>query len=426
MTTLALVQSGWVVDEVPLALPPYRAIEAVALDDTWVGSIGAHGVPDGGRYVIPSSWAVFVTTSDAGVTPLAEFNSEAMGDEGTGTGFTVQVKRDGGFEVMRVRTQPAPTLVTLGQFRFRSFAVSCDDAIAECVVLETNGAVTLWTPSGRRVLLEGVADASHFGSGGGAALHPNGRYLAMAMSPVAALIDLVSGHVTLFRGKATATSPSLGKALDALDDEKSPLSRALERGNEDCISTPQGWNEGRLVIAHSAYGEVGAAPCPHAPFEFDLKTKQRRPVPAYPWAVLDCPLGGWSSSVGTFVTTCTDEISAQMPRGRRLPDGGWEEAVRPDTLPEAVALSPTQIFVMAKPHVTKWQWFKGKAQKRGGLDFVLNGPSVITFEKKGVTVEEVPTWRFGQALFDTPLEDDWHLIRSEREREPVLVRLRQE
>lgn len=437
MTALALVQSGWVVEEVPVVAPPYRSVEAVEIDDTWVGAIGSFSA-DGGRR--PTNWAVFASRADAGVTTLSEFTSWTSPDDGSGTGFTAVVERDGGYEALRVRAEPAPTLVSLGIFPFRVFATSCDPAVSECVVLETNGAVTLWTPTTRRVLLEGGAESNHnpgFNTVNGAALHPSRRFLALALYRTAAVVELATGKVTLFRGNVMATAPSLLKAVDALDDEgKSPLARTLARGNLECSSVPQAWNENALVIAHTAWGDDGEGVCNAQPFEFDVITKQKRGVLVYPWTVLDCPRGGWSSEVGTFVTDCIEEIRARMmPRRRPLADGGWDDgAPLLEELPEAVALSPTQIFVMAPRHPTKWQWFKGKVRKakeRGGLDFVLTGPSVITFQSKGVMVEEVPTWRFGRALFEAPLADDWHLVRAEgvpgdAHHELWLVRLRQE
>lgn len=432
MTGLALVQSGWVVDETPVVDAPWEPHSAAALDDEWVAAVASITIPDGGRYPRPTKWAVFVARPDAGPTQLAQFTDFTTAETGTGTGVTVQIERDGGYELQRVATQqPAPALVSLGVFKFSQLAVSCDDELTACAIIERNGALTLWKKGRRQELIAGsesIEGNPDFGDLRGAALDPTGRYLGLALQSNAGLVDLATGQVTLFRARLTTTAPSLVKAIEALANPESALSRKLERSSQECVTVPQGWSDGRLVISHSTFGEVGAAPCPVLPFEYDPKTKRRSPVPPYAWDVLDCPRGGWTSSVGTFVTECEEEVGRMMRPTyppRPLADGGWEQRP-PDwgELPEAVALSPTQIFVMAPARETEWRWFRGPPKKSGGLRFVLTGPSVVSFNPNGVTVEEVP-WRHGKAIFEAPLADDWHLVEL-RGRTPLLVRLRQD
>jgi hypothetical protein len=89
-------------------------------------------------------------------------------------------------------------------------------------------------------------------------------------------------------------------------------------------------------------------------------------------------------------------------------------------VPEAVALSEKQIFVMAAPEETDYFWYPGPPSGKG-LKFVIDGPSVITFKPKGVIVEKVG-WRFGNARFSDSLAGDWHLIEPPHE-PSALVRL---
>ena len=154
-----------------------------------------------------------------------------------------------------------------------------------------------------------------------------------------------------------------------------------------------------------------------------LFRSKRKPLPSYPWKVIDCPEGGWTSSVGTLLTACDDPDVriGRMLRGPRprSSDGGAEEPSR--ELPEAVALSETELFVMEPNPKQPYRWYRGKPKGKA-LPFIVDGPSVLRFVPKGVIVEQV-AWSFGVAIFQHALRDDWHLI--EPQGAPwALVRLR--
>ena len=128
-----------------------------------------------------------------------------------------------------------------------------------------------------------------------------------------------------------------------------------------------------------------------------------------------------------MLTDCDDpnaRISRMMrPPTRRDIDANAREANPPPPreLPEAVALSENEVFVMEPLAKQPYRWFRG-APKGKGLTFIVDGPSVLTFKPKGVTVEQVQ-WKYGAAVFENSLRDDWHLI--SRGPECALVRLRQ-
>ena len=111
---------------------------------------------------------------------------------------------------------------------------------------------------------------------------------------------------------------------------------------------------------------------PHE-FELDLRTHKRRGLPEYPWRVLDCPNGGWTSPAGTMVTDCTDPDEARAAAQKPIRE-----------LPEAVGLSETQVFVMELEPKHPYRWYRG-ASKGRRLPFIVDGPSVLTFGPKCVS-----------------------------------------
>jgi hypothetical protein len=118
-----------------------------------------------------------------------------------------------------------------------------------------------------------------------------------------------------------------------------------------------------------------------------------------------------------MVTDCTD-ADVKMSRMMRGPRAS---AVEERDLPEAVALSESELFVMEPEPKHPYRWYRG-APKGKGLTFFVDGPSVLHFVPKGVTVEQVK-WRFGTAVFQHSLRDDWHLIEPQHGRW-AMVRLR--
>ena len=212
--------------------------------------------------------------------------------------------------------------------------------------------------------------------------------------------------MTVVRGALTLNRSSFSALASELDAKESFRLKWQEAAN-DCQARPQGWSEEGVIISMTSMQEIGATACPVKPsdFAFDLRTGRRKALPSYPWKVIDCPNGGWTSRVGTMLTDC-DDPDAKGPRKIMSPP---QPESRERDLPEAVALSETEIFVMEPDPKQPYRWFRGSPKKGKGLTFIVDGPSVLTFKPKGVTVEQVQ-WKYGEALFESSLRDDWHLI----------------
>jgi hypothetical protein len=393
LTVISLVQSGWRVEQTPLVTSPFQLESAAPIDDALVGVV-ASGERDGG-----ADFAVFIAHGGEEPRLVAQFDTPTRQLDGSGTGFTFLVKRGPEEEIFRIR--PPGTLVSLGLVDSAVHAVSCDEAVRQCVLLIEGQPPLSWTTAGRTPFFEPWGDEELDLSPVGAAMRPSGGVVALALGQASAILDLTTGRLTLIAGPLTYRFESYAALVRELA-RKPALREALLRERDRCMTEPRGWNEGRAIISNAAMGDIGGPPCPAPDFELELRNGKRQRLPDYPWKVLDCPDGGWTSKYGTFVTTCVEEIAA------RLRKRGTEA---PDTLPEAVGLSETQIFVMAKPKKTKWRWYRGPPKGKA-LEFVLEGPSVLTFLPRGVTVEGL-SWPFGSAIFQVSLRDDWHLIQPE-------------
>lgn len=408
LAVLSLIQNGWKVEESALVTPPWVVQSAKPIDDESVGVIAERpGARDGGV-----EFAIFLARGGEAPTLLERFSGSTSEGTGTGTGFTAMVLRENGKqELYRVRLAPPVSLVSLGQFETDPRAVSCDDAVTDCVVAMTDGRALRWRAGAQRPLFQPLADseAGDF-EPWGAAMRPDGGMVALGMGSSTVLMSLDSGKVTVVRGAMTLQRASL-PALAVELSQKPGLRERWDRAARACTASPQGWQNGNALVSLAAAGEIGGfCPLKPADFEFELPTLKRKPLPSYPWKVIDCPEGGWTSSVGTLLTRCDDPDVriGRMLRGPRprSSDGGAEEPSR--ELPEAVALSETELFVMEPNPKQPYRWYRGKPKGKG-LPFIVDGPSVLRFVQKGVIVEQV-TWSFGVALFQHALRDDWHLI----------------
>jgi len=418
MTVLTLVQTGWVVDETPLEAGGFQAQTAEVVDDgalTFIG-VSRDEKVDGGYLGPPiTGYAMFFI--EPGGTPQLLTQSKEWLRIGTrsGTGITLMADCDGGVEISRLRGGEQPQLVSLGVFAQEPTAVTCDDAVRDCLIVPEAGDTERWHADGGRSVFAS-ADVARID---GAAMHPDGGWVALSMQQNAVLVA-PGGAMTVFR----AALEWKAKTFEEVVAPKNVSEERFERISAQCVTAPFGWTpDAKLMVGQSGQEDIGAEACPVATFEYDPVTRKRRtPKDSYPWNVLDCPKGGWTSRVGTFVTECEEEIRRLMRPV--MPRGPGREEEPPDLeLPEAVALSPTEIFVMAKPRPKKWKWYAPGASLKGkGLDFVLAGPSVVTFKKNGVVVEAVTAWKYEGAIFVAPLADDWHLITAAGR--PHLVRLR--
>lgn len=422
VTMLVLSQSGWTFETAPLVAEGFTPTEAQALTQSWVLAIGA---VDGGK-----TESLFAARPDGGLLTLGTWPRVSFLD-GTGTGLTLVTPADAGVEVFRVRAQPTPTLVSLGAFSKEPAAVSCDTSVRECVVLPAGEESMLWRAGTRsRLFTEteaAMGEANLWVEG--AAMAPDGGWVGLTLGQNAALYELRIGKVTLFRGNVTHTAKSVTDLLVAVT--RPPLQKKLERAAEYCTTHPTGWNEGRLEVDQLSSVEVEGPVCKFPPFTVDPRTLIRQPLKTepYPWDVFDCPHGGWGSSTGTLLTTCADSIQAML-RPLRLDRSS--APVDPDDtgeLAEAVALSETELFILAPARSSSWEWFRRRPRFDAngvlldkGIATELLGPSVVTFGSKGVTVEALP-WPWGKAIFEASLDDDWHLVKPTRH-PPVLVRFK--
>jgi hypothetical protein len=399
LVAAALVQAGWKVEESPLVEPGWDVRDTGALNDDTVAAIGVRDPRDGGAITS----AVFIAHVGEAPRLLGRFPGAAEDATGKGTGFTVETTLpDAGLELLRVRPGPEPALVSLGVFKDRVKAVSCDEKVTDCGIVTAEGAALRWNAGARTMLTEGEA--------WGIAMRERGGAVAIGLSFDAAIMTFEPSKVWLLRGAMT----QMGPGIEAIEERiaKSPALAAKWQAQQDCVATPQGWNGDRLHVTLGGTQDIGAPDCLARPsdFELELASNKRTALPPYPWQPLDCPMGGWTSRLGTFVTQC-DTVQDMMRPGRGR---GRRE------VPEAVALSEKQIFVMAAPEPADYFWYPGPPNGRG-LKFVVDGPSVITFKPKGVTVEKID-WRFGNARFGDSLAGDWHLITPPKE-PPALVRL---
>ena len=442
LAVLSLVQSGWQVEETPLVTAPWEVVSVTPVDDETIGVV-ATLAPDAGA---PLAYGVFLAKGGAAPALLHRSTLELHEMTGTGTGFTVSAARDAGpGEVFRVRLGAAPALVSLGRPETMVKGVSCDDAVTDCVfTFEEETAKRLKAGVLTPLFTLSEAERADF-EPWGAAMRPGGGVVALGIPGATLILSLDSGKVTALRGALTLSRPSLSALMKELAS-KPALREKWDHAADTCNATPMGWRGSNPhVVLASAGEEFAGNECPLSPseFEFEQATGKRKPLPPYPWNVLDCPVGGWTSKLGTMVTDCDDpearmrrmkrpdvsrpEVPGRQPRQPREPEPA------PRELPEAVALSATEIFVMEPLPKHPYTWYRVAPKPRdpelddgtppkGGLTFYVDGPSVLTFVPKGVVVEKVVDWRFGEAIFVHSLRDDWHLI-NPTENSWALIRL---
>ncbi|MFT3706342.1 MAG: hypothetical protein QM817_01620 [Archangium sp.] len=423
MTALALVQSAWVVEELPLAPAPMEVRTASFASEEWLAVVAE--APDAG-------FGVFAVSPTLGTRTLLQTKTELRELRSSGTGVTISLAVDGGSELERLKlTGPAPELIGLGRFSRADF-VTCDDEVRSCVIGTDEPLPVLWRQGERTPLWVPPPAAAESNDDwafnfpneleiSGAALRPSGGLVAVAMASSAGVLELTTGRFVVVREKFQLAAPNIKAMAKTLG---TPAMRKKLQSSFSCRSFPTGWNGNRVVIG-TAGAEIGAEECADE-FELDPKTLARSKLPSYPWKVLDCPNGGWTSQAGTFVTDCVDHVTRMMRGTRPKPPKNEQPGVEEDApigeLPEAMALSETQIFVMAPKGKSTWRWYRGAAKGKG-LEFVLHGPSVLTFGKKGVTVEALAGWTYGEAIFEGSLVDDWHLVNEPNGR-PHLLRIR--
>ncbi len=418
LALLSIIQGRWRVDEAPLVPDDWLIYSAQQVNEQVVAVLADKHPTARPDASVPIETGVFTVRIGEAPRLIARFSEPLEASAAGGSGFTLTV----GQTYFRVRLDPTPTLVRIGQFTVHPRAVSCDDAVHDCVFVLEEGLVQRW----RDGTVSTISTPLSVEEGAplvpwGAAMHPRGGLVALAASDAVVIWALETGKVTAVSGALTVAKPSL---LDlATELEGKPALRAeWDRHRDVCKAEPTGWHGDKPVITFvEAFTEdVGAFPCPVTPseFELDLRTHQRIGLPAYPWKVLDCPNGGWTSPAGTMVTDCTDPDEATSIRMMKQARAAAQKPIR--ELPEAVGLSETQVFVMELEPKHPYRWYRGAA-KGQGLPFIVDGPSVLTFGPRGVTVEQVP-WRFGFTRFAAALSDDWHLIES-TSRGWALVRL---
>lgn len=394
---LTLTLSAWTVEAAPLVPAPRTPSQVAAIDDWWVAALTS---TDGGT-------ELFVTNPEQAPRSVMVFpEGQVEFSGGAGTGLSVVATSASGTRLFRVRNGATPAIdhvvdLDAGQLD----ATSCDDALTECVFVIDREFVR-WTKDGLSPLLDvSGSELSTYGyDPRGVAVHPQGGLYALAAGTKTLLFDPGRHRLSLVQGAVVKPVADAKELLARNEDEA--WQRSFEKFY-DCETMPQGWDtDGSLLLLNDGFNEVGSAPCLAGNLRLDPKTLRTKPVPTerYPWSVLDCPHGGWSSPLGTFVTRCPTIQDEMRQRSRAT----GEE------VPEAVALSPDTLFVMAPPHPVKWRWFRNAPAQdkrgKGGVEFTLNGPSIITFKPSGITIDSFEAWTLGHAVFEEPLRDDWHLV----------------
>ena len=416
LTFLSMLLGGWRVEDAQLVPSEWVTDSATPINDQAFAVLAERRPTPGTDASVPDDQALFVTRPGQPPHLLRRFSRAESPEVGPGSGFTLVV----GDEYFRVRLEPTPALISLGRPAVQPWAVTCDDAVHDCVLLAAEtGEIHRWRDGTlTRLYTPGLVEDGEPLVPMRATMHPDGGLVALAAGTSAIILSLESGNVTAISGSLTVSRPSFAALAHDLETKPSFRRRWGQR-SALCQAAPLGWH-GEMPVVRVAEPTEMTELCPVKPreFELDLRTHTRRALPDYPWQVLDCPRGGWTSLAGTLITDCTEADEAMSIRLMKPFRAAGQNPIR--ELPEGLALSATQLFVIELEPAHAYRWYRG-SPKGQGLPFVVDGPSVVTFGPRGVTVEQVP-WRFGAASFVTPMADDWHLLES-RSLGLALVRL---
>ena len=422
MTSLLLVTllGGWQVETRELVAAPDTFADVRPLDDVTLATLGT--TPDGGKRV---SLLTFTDGEPVAPVTLAELAPDAGFFHGTGTGLNVQLAIEGELDVLHLRERGKPELVPLGRFKAKTLrAISCTADVRECLVVD-DGTPLRWAAGQTTPLFEGIdpealRDAAEVLGG---AMHPEGTAVALWVDRATWLVELRTGRITVLHGTTLFPFANIKALLAELSREDGRFTQRLHEAATSCETVPLGWQNGVLAVGHNDMAEVGDTPCNKPPLTLQPGASKVRAAPPYAWQVLDCPVGGWTSAAGTFVTRC---LSPELPRARAGP-----RAPPDPPLPEALGLSPTQLFVMADAAPRTWHWYRKapprsvaalESTRTGGLRFTVEGPSVLTFKPNGVAVERID-WPYGlDPHFDAVFDGDWHLLYPRSGTTPLLLR----
>lgn len=406
LTLLLTVQSSWRVEETTLVPPGWLIEDVTEVNEDIVG-VTAFRSGDGGTTA--TDFALIYARG--GETPEVVRTSPTpiRFTGGAGTGFTFAISNpDAGIRGAEFfRRRPTGEIVSLGRFDTEPTAISCDDAVTDCLMVTDgeNAEIKRWRNGAFSELPNMPSEATRFAPQG-AAMHPDGGLAALWLQDAVAVMALDTGRVTLVYSREIFKRDSLKTFVEWVSREENEKDRSF-----GCTAVPTGWSPRgnptiELVSTSAEFG--GICELKTTRFELDLKTGTRTSLPAYPWSLLttDCPVAGWTSNVGTLVTDCTERFEG-LPTRMRAPD---KARPPPRELPEAIALSPTELFVMEPKPKYPYRWYRG-LPKGKGLTFYVDGPSVLTFKAKGIDVEQV-NWPFGTAIFLLSMADDWHVIKT--------------
>ncbi|MFT3841697.1 MAG: hypothetical protein QM723_32205 [Myxococcaceae bacterium] len=368
---LLLVQGDWKVEHAPVLPPAWVAVDAHPGSDSTLLVLGQ---TDGGT-------GLFAVVPGEPAALLSRDNGQLIGaalaiDEG-----------DAGTRVRALATRPQPHLVDLGRFDGATWA-SCSSDGNVCGVARPEGVELIAAGKHRTIAAESVRSVVVKPDGTWAVFdRDREQYLARLEKPALWLVmptfswqvkDVADGQARLEKRMASQGDGALPN-------------------DEFCTAGLSSWSDGDGAdFELGTYSEgVGAPECSQKVMAFSLSLKSfaRTPLPTPKWQPLECPKGGWSNPKGALTMQCQrlNPVKRSHETGPRLP--------------EALSLDDDTVFILAEGHTSFSYTPKGV---KTALPVTLEGPSVVTFGARSVTVQPV-SWPEGLALDGTLLEDDWHL-----------------
>lgn len=368
---LLLVQGDWKVEHPPLLPPSWVARDAQPANDSTLLVLGETDGGTGLFAVVPGEPAVQLSR-----------------DTGQLIGPAVAIDDgDAGTRVLALATRPQPHLVELGHHLGASWA-SCSSDGSVCGVARPEG-VEL-SAAGKHTLIAGENVRW-------VTVKPDGSWAAFDHEPELYLARIRKPALWLVMPAFSWQVKDLADAQARLEKRFAARADGQVTSDEFCTAGLASWGDGDSAdFELSTYADgVGAPECNQKVMAFSLALKSfgRTPLPSPKWQALECPKGGWSNPKGALTMPC-----ARRTPMKRAPENSPQ-------LPEALSLDDDTLFILAEGHTSFSYTPKGL---RTALPVTLEGPSVVTFAARSVTVQPVD-WPKGLALDGTLLEDDWHL-----------------
>jgi hypothetical protein len=367
---LLLVQGDWKLEHQPVLPPPWVCDDATVGPDSM---LLARGQSDAGM-------AVFAVIPGEPAVLLANANGQLIGPA-----IALEDKTDGGQRVLALATQPQPRLVELGRYEEPSSATCSADgevcAIAHGTLVE--------------IIAHGKSRALEVEYPCTLSMKPDGSWLALRSGTLLYLERIAKPALWLVAPEVTWQVKDVADAQRRLEKREMSRPRGASAIEDVCSTELTAWEEGDTasVLLDNAPRGVGDPECTERVMSFSLSLKNfsRSPLPYGKWTTESCPSGGWTNPRGALTMQC----AARGPGPRALPG---------PQLPQTMVLDDNTLFIDAVEHTSFTYLPKGIKK---GLPVMLEGPSVVTFGTRSVTVQPVD-WPTGLRLDGTLLDDDWH------------------